>query len=415
MNAHIQSFDERSLLAFDPTTVLPPESVDAEAPVRFAQAFAAELARSATARERANVRPTEEVAILKSSGLVNLLIPERFGGLGGSIATALRVLVEIARGDASIGALLGYHYTNAGVGRLFDVEGDAEAIERRSAAGRWFWGNVSQPFARGLQAVPSAGGGFRLNGVKHWNTGPSLADVTTVIAHRDDAPEVVYAWLPAKRQGISYRHDWDHLGLRRTETVSIDFKDVEVKQDEVFRSSFGPTTSFPPLYVPIGELYFASFYLGSTYGALDAALAYTREKGHPVPGSGVDSVTKDPYVLHQYGEFWSAAEAGTAFLLKVAEEAQDGFDRRRTITSRERAVLGVRANAVRAFLSEVGLRVTPRIYELASARASHNDYGFDRFWRDIRIHTLHDSQAYKLRAVGDYVLNGEAYEFPAFA
>ena len=167
--------------------------------------------------------------------------------------------------------------------------------------------------------------------------------------------------------------------------------------------------------MPIGELYFATYYLGSIYGALDAAGAHTRNVSRPAPGSGVESAAKDPYVLHQYGEFWSAAEAATAFLLSVADEVQDGFERRRTITARERAVLGVRANAVRAFVIRIGLEITPRIYEVTGARATHNDYGFDRFWRDIRAHTLHDSQHYKLRSIGDYALNGEAHEPPSFA
>ncbi len=403
---------EQAEVAFDPDTVLPAYSVDPHAALRFARAFRTELARTATERERGNVLPKNEISILKSSGLVNLLIPERFGGLGAPIPVALRVLVELSRGDGSVGALLGYHYTNSGVARLFDVDGDAEDVERRSAEGRWFWGNVSQPFARGLKAAPAASG-FRLNGVKRWNTGPSLADVTTVLAHRDDVQELLYAWIPARRDGVHYRQDWDHLGLRLTDTVTIDFDNVEVKHDEVFRSSFGPVTTFPPLYFPIGELYFASYYLGSIYGALDAARAYTRAHTRPAPGT--DSATSDPYILHDYGRFWSEAEAASAFFHAVGDEVQDGFERRRTISARERAVLGVRANAVRAFVTRVGLEITPRIYEVTGASSTASSYGFDRFWRDIRTHTLHDNQNYKLRSIGDYFLNGEAHEPPSFA
>jgi len=293
MTVHVQSPIDAAVPLFDPATVLPPASIDPEAPIRFARAFAAELARTATTRESGKVRPTQEVAIFKSSGLVNLVIPEKFGGLGASLPTALRVLVELSRGDTSVGALLGYHFTNAGVGRLFDIESDAEKLDRESAAKRWFWGNVSQPMARGLKATPD-GAGFRLNGVKFWNTGPSLADVTTVLAHRDDKPELVYAWLPTNRAGIAYRDDWDHLGLRRAETVTMDFNDVEVRPEEVFTPSYGPITSFPPLHVPIGERYFTSYYLGAIHGALDAATAYTKSHARPAPGSGVESASKDP-------------------------------------------------------------------------------------------------------------------------
>jgi alkylation response protein AidB-like acyl-CoA dehydrogenase len=159
--------------------------------------------------------------------------------------------------------------------------------------------------------------------------------------------------------------------------------------------------------------YFASYYLGAIHGALDAATAYAKTHGRPAPG--VESARKDPYILHLYGEFWTQVEAASAFFYKVAAEMQDGFKRRRTIGSRERAWLGVRANAVRAFVTKVGLDVTPRIYETTGDRATHNDFGFDRFWRDIRTHSLRDNQHYKLRSIGDFALNDEAYEPPSFA
>ncbi|MCD0160485.1 hypothetical protein IHN63_04095 [Deinococcus sp. 6YEL10] len=39
-------------------------------------------------------------------------------------------------------------------------------------------------------------------------------------------------------------------------------------------------------------------------------------------------------------------------------------------------------------------------------RATAAEFGFDRFWRDLRTFTLHDPVDYKLREVGDCLLNG---------
>lgn len=44
------------------------------------------------------------------------------------------------------------------------------------------------------------------------------------------------------------------------------------------------------------------------------------------------------------------------------------------------------------------------------ARATATKYGFDRFWRNVRVHTLHDSLDYKLKDVGQWVLTGEVPE-----
>jgi alkylation response protein AidB-like acyl-CoA dehydrogenase len=53
------------------------------------------------------------------------------------------------------------------------------------------------------------------------------------------------------------------------------------------------------------------------------------------------------------------------------------------------------------------------MFEVMGARASHAKYGYDRFWRNVRTHTLHDPVAYKLHDVGNHALNG-AYPIPGF-
>jgi hypothetical protein len=47
------------------------------------------------------------------------------------------------------------------------------------------------------------------------------------------------------------------------------------------------------------------------------------------------------------------------------------------------------------------------------ARSTSARYGFDRFWRNLRTHSLHDPVAYKQREVGRFQLLGEFPE-PSF-
>jgi alkylation response protein AidB-like acyl-CoA dehydrogenase len=51
-------------------------------------------------------------------------------------------------------------------------------------------------------------------------------------------------------------------------------------------------------------------------------------------------------------------------------------------------------------------RARRRIFDLMGARATSARYGFDRFWRNVRGHTLHDPVACKAREVGTFALNG---------
>ncbi|GAB2960433.1 hypothetical protein GCM10023080_020620 [Streptomyces pseudoechinosporeus] len=41
-----------------------------------------------------------------------------------------------------------------------------------------------------------------------------------------------------------------------------------------------------------------------------------------------------------------------------------------------------------------------------TARTASSRHGFDRFWRNVRTHTLREPVGDRLREVGDYFLNG---------
>jgi alkylation response protein AidB-like acyl-CoA dehydrogenase len=45
------------------------------------------------------------------------------------------------------------------------------------------------------------------------------------------------------------------------------------------------------------------------------------------------------------------------------------------------------------------------MFEVTGARATASCYGFDRYWRDLRTFTLHDPVDYKLRDLGNWLLN----------
>jgi alkylation response protein AidB-like acyl-CoA dehydrogenase len=44
--------------------------------------------------------------------------------------------------------------------------------------------------------------------------------------------------------------------------------------------------------------------------------------------------------------------------------------------------------------------------ELAGASAARRPLGLDRYWRDVRTHTLHDPRRKRVSEVGNYSLNG---------
>lgn len=66
--------------------------------------------------------------------------------------------------------------------------------------------------------------------------------------------------------------------------------------------------------------------------------------------------------------------------------------------------------SLKVVTTDTGLRVTSGIFEVMGATATKNKFGADRFWRDIRTHTLHDPVAYKNRELGRFQLLDEIPE-----
>jgi alkylation response protein AidB-like acyl-CoA dehydrogenase len=61
------------------------------------------------------------------------------------------------------------------------------------------------------------------------------------------------------------------------------------------------------------------------------------------------------------------------------------------------------------------IEIGSQLFELTGARSTSARYGLDRFWRNARVHTLHDPVDYKLRDLGRYALTGAHPEPTAYS
>lgn len=393
------------------TTIAQPDQTNAASDwVAIAQDIAERFRGGVAERERAGGLPTAELHEIRASELVNLLIPQEFGGLGGTPVDAARVISELAFVDPNVGALVAYHYTNF-IPALLDYNGDNADLQRRSAKNRWLWGNVTQPFVP-VTADPTPAGGYILNGAKPYNTGAPTGDISTVLAHRTDERSLVYLAVPRDRAGLQFEDDWDANGLRSTGTVTLAFNNVEVFPEEVYVDSHkGRRRGFPPLYAPPGGLYFAAIQVGAARGALFAATELYLDDAHR---RGIDPESDDD-ALSLIGGL--AARVQSAVLLRdeVAAEISEALTRRHTISNAEIDDLTQRSEAVRLYAADVAVEVGSEIYELPGVAAGAEAIGLDRFWRDTRLHSLHlNPPIYHYRIVGDVLLNGTELVTAAF-
>ncbi len=319
-------------------------------------------------------------------------------------------MIELSKGDPNMGSILCFHLYVSALPRLFDFIGDGERFDRAIAENKWLWSKAhTSRNIKEFTARPLPDGGFLLNGRKEWVTAATLADITTVIAYRTDRDELLFAYLPIDRPGLTFHNDWDHLGLRLTETVTIDFHDVKVSAEEVIPSTHQkPIRGYPRFYGILSSLFVSATNLGAALGSVEQGRDYTRNITRSRRNSGVESATKDPYILADYGDFWIKLQAGLALLDQYAGDIQAAYARRREITDREFGELQAKGSALRIYSTRTGLDITARIYEVTGAGASANRHGFDQYWRDIRILSLHSPLIYVAKGLGNYALNDEA-------
>ena len=370
------------------------------------------LATDVAARDRAGEAPVAEVSLLKDSGLVTLLGPAAHGGGGANWATAYAVTREIAKHDASVAMLLSYHYLWVWLPRMWATPQQCQRMEAESARRRLFWAAAINPRDNDV-LVFDAGDHLVFSGLKRFSTGARVADslvLEGVLTDGDGKPteQRVFGITPADAPGVVRNADWDNMGMRLTESGSVELRDVKVPWDDAlgYTGKTQQVTQYSGLTVLAHQLVFVNLYLGIAQGALAAAGAYTRGQTRPwLSADGIDSAAEDPYILATYGQLGTAVMATEALTDRAVREIQEIHDDPGALTERRRGELMTLVAAAKIQASQAGLDVTSRIFEVTGSRATTARLGLDRYWRDLRTHTLHDPIAYKLREVGDFVLN----------
>ena len=368
------------------------------------------LAVDAVARDKGREIPAAEVQLLKDAGLVTLLGPVEHGGAGQDWPTAYQVIRTVSKADGSIGQLLGYHLLWFWAARLDGTPEQIEAVEADATKNKWFFGGAVNPRDNDV-AVTDEGDTIVFDGSKTFSTGSRVSDVTVLEGALPDGQHV-FAIVPSNIEGLSFHDDWDNIGQRQTESGSVTIDKVRV--DWASAAGFVDKAFQPRVYntlnVPTIQLVFVNFYLGIARGALEEAASYTKDKTRAWLHSTVDKAVDEPYIIDIYGDLTAKLWAVEALADAVALEGQKIHDNAWNVTAEERGEHEVRVAAVKARATEVSLEITGAVFEALGARATASKYGFDRFWRNVRTHTLHDPVAYKRREVGRWVLTGELPE-----
>jgi alkylation response protein AidB-like acyl-CoA dehydrogenase len=376
---------------------------------------ARQLRSTAAERDRANQAPRAEIELLRENDLLQVQEPPEYGGAGLNYAQAAQITRRIARGDTSIAHLIGYHYAQTRIARLFGTPEQADAQSRRNGELRLFWGGVQNPRGGSGLVLTRDGDGFRLNGSRTFASGASLGDQLSITATLDE--NLAFVSIPGGREGFIALDNWDNMGQRLTDSGGVELRDVRVERAEIL----GPDpiggqqlTPYQTLVTPHWQLAFVNFYIGTAEGAIEEALAWTQANASPWETSGVDRATDDAYILERVGEIVSEVRAAALLADRAGDALQTALDFGPGLSEEQRAEAAVAIYEAKVVTTKVGLDAVSRLFEIQGSRATTAAYGFDRHWRNLRTHTVHDPVAYKAREVGDWALNRRAPEFSLY-
>jgi alkylation response protein AidB-like acyl-CoA dehydrogenase len=371
-----------------------------------ARDFVPELAAAAPEIERMRELPEPVVAAMVERGFFRMLLPRSVGGAELLPALYVRVVEEIAKGDASAAWCL-----NQGAGCSMTA-----AYLEPAAAKEVFGG------PRGILAWgPGPGkariveGGYRVTATWSFASGshnatwlgchvPVYDETGAPLVRDDNTPAICTPIFP--KSCAEMTDIWHVLGLRGTGSDKYSVTDlfvpnafVAMRDDDSRRREDGLLYRFSSL-----QLYasgFAGVAMGIARSTLDAFVELARDK---VPFRGKTTLRDNNVVQSQVAQAEARLRSARAFLYQSLDEITAEVARAGHITLEQRMVIRLAST----FAIHQSLRVVDTAYHAAGSTAIFEENPFERRFRDI--HTVSQQlqgRQEHFETVGQYLLGLE--------
>jgi alkylation response protein AidB-like acyl-CoA dehydrogenase len=390
-----------------PLTRAEPPAPDVATLFRRLDALLPEIAEGAARRERERELPYALVRRIAEAGLLTVRIPKRYGGPGGSVRDAIRVVIEIASVDSNIAQAL---RPNFGF-----IESLLSNPDNEAARERWFarllaghiMGNagLERGGAHGVTTsrLTREGDHYKASGTKYYSTGALFADWISSNALNDEDRETNFI-VPRDREGLRLVDDFDTMGQRLTASGTSVYENVLVAADEVGQRPFARDRRNP--VIPLFQLYLAAAEAGIARNVLTDAVAFTRNVARPIRHSSAQKSVDDPYVQHSVGEIAAQAYAAEAAVLRAADAIDDAWAADLDEAALTRA--SVEVAQAQYFAVQAALKAAERLFDVGGASTADRTHNLDRHWRNARTVANHNPRDWKAAVTGAWYLKDEA-------
>ena len=314
-------------------------------------------------------------------GVLGIEIPESYGGAGASFFHAVLAVEALSRVDPSIGVLVDVQNTlvinalirwgNDDVKRRYLPKLASRVIGAYALSEA---GSGSDAFAMTARASEQDGE-WVLNGRKLWITNGNEADLFIIFANV--SPDAGYRGITAflvERDfaGFTVGKKEDKLGIRASSTCELILDGCRVAHANVL-GEVGKGYKVAIETLNEGRIGIGAQMIGLSQGALDYAIAYTKERkqfGKPIADFQA--------VQHQIARAATELEAARLMVYNAARLRDGG---RPFLTE---------AAMSKIFSSEVAERITSLAVNLYGGYGFVKDYPVEKLYRDAKIGQIYE-------------------------
>ena len=333
-------------------------------------------------RDNQQIFPTDQIAKLGQLGFLGMMVHPKYGGSGLDAVSYVLALQEICKVEASVGTIMSVCNSLVCWGlEHFGAEMQKEKylipLAKGTAIGAFC---LSEPEA-GSDATAQkttavdCGDHYLLNGTKNWISNGQSATYYLVMAQSDPSKKHkgINAFILEKGMpGFVVGKKEDKMGIRSSDTHSLMFQDVRVpKENRIGDEGFGFTFAMKTL--DGGRLGIAAQAVGIATGALERAIAYTKERS-----SFNKKISEHQGIQFKLAEMATKVETAQLITLKAAQlkDANEDY---------------AQASAMaKLYASEVAMSVSTDAVQIHGGYGYVKEFHVERLMRDAKITEIYE-------------------------
>jgi hypothetical protein len=342
--------------------------------------YAAErIAPHAARWDRDKEFPREALQGLAAMGLYGVAIAEEWGGAGLDYTALAIACEEIAAGDCATATIVAVNNLVAGILNGYGSDSQKKTFLKDLSQGRILGAFALTEPAVGSDAsaittrAERKGDHYVINGVKQFITSGKNADVAVVFAVTDKAAgkKGISAFLvPTSTPGYKVARIEDKTGQRASDTAQIVLENCKT---EHLLGQEGQGYRIALANLESGRINVAAQAVGVARAALEAALAYSRERtsmGKPLIGHQA--------ISFRLADMATGVEAGRQLYLHAAALRDAGKP-----CIKE-------ASMAKLFASEMAEKVCSDAIQIHGGYGYVADFPVERLWRDVRVTQIYE-------------------------